>query len=72
MSLTTIRPAAPPDTEALTPLLAQLGYPAAAPEVAARLHRLGTDGRAAAFVAQQGEMVVGLATAHLLGTLVAT
>ena len=66
----TIRPAAPFDAPTLCELLAQLGYPASATEIPARLSAVASFPRAAAFVAtnRYGE-VVGLATTHIFPSI---
>lgn len=60
------RGARPGDAPALSVLLAQLGYPAAAEEIPERLMALGEFPQALALVAVDGENVVGLMTAHII------
>lgn len=60
-----VRGMQPADAAAVAVLLAELGYPCDASSVPARLHALVSCG-AAAFVATLGEVVVGLASLHLL------
>ncbi len=64
-----VREASAIDAEAIARLCTQLGYPAAAAAVPARLTRLNASGEARALVAVQGVEVVGLATVHLRHTL---
>ena len=64
-----VRDARASDAEVLAKLCAQLGYPAEAAAVPARLARLNASGGARALVATQGGDVVGLATVHLRHTL---
>lgn len=66
----TIRPAVPTDAPFLSQLLDQLGYPAPASEIPARLDAVARLPRAAAFVATNGYgEVVGLITAHLFPSI---
>lgn len=65
----TIRAAHPDDAPVLSPLLAQLGYPATPEQIAPRLSALEDFPRALALVAVAGEGVVGLITAHLIPTI---
>ncbi len=57
-----IRPAAPSDADAMAELLTQLGYPAAANEVIARLREVDGFGSAIVLVAELGGRPLGLAT----------
>lgn len=64
-----IRPAAPADSAALATLLSQLGYPATAAELPARMMRLRAHGQSEVFVATAKGEVVGLVaveSSHLL------
>jgi ribosomal protein S18 acetylase RimI-like enzyme len=62
---TLIRDAAPADAAALAPLLAELGYPAAAEVIEARRAALlATDSTARVLVAVRDGRVVGFATLH--------
>lgn len=66
----TIRRAEARDAAVLSELLAQLGYPASASEIPARLDALATFPCAAAFVATNGYgEVVGLITAHIFPSI---
>jgi len=65
----TVREAATDDAEALARLSTQLGYPADAASMPDRLGRLAGDRNARAFVASDGERVVGMTTIHLRDTL---
>jgi GNAT superfamily N-acetyltransferase len=67
-----IRAAAPGDAPRIAALLGQLGYPAVAAEVLARLTRVEGCGYAAALVAERDGVVIGLATGHLLPSIHAT
>ena len=58
-----VRRATDDDASALAPLLAYLGYPAAAADLPTRLARLRAAGDDA-FVAEVGSTIVGLATVH--------
>ena len=58
-----VRPAAEEDASAMAPLLAHLGYPAAAEDLPGRLARLRASGDDA-FVAVSAGEIVGLATVH--------
>lgn len=60
-----VRDATPADAEAVARLCTQLGYPATAAAVPARLERLHGAGGARALLAAHGDDVVGLATVHL-------
>jgi GNAT superfamily N-acetyltransferase len=57
------------DAEALARLATQLGYPADAASMPERVSRLAGDPNAKAFVAVEGERVVGMTTIHLRDTL---
>lgn len=61
-----IRAAIPSDAEAIARLLEQLGYPALAHDIPARLERIAAHGRAAVFLAEQDGKPVGLATSHII------
>ena len=67
----TIRPAAEPDAEALAPLLAALGYPAAPGAIVARLRRVAAyPGPVVALVADAGDgSLLGIVTAHVFPTV---
>ncbi len=65
-----IRRAEASDSEALSELLTQLGYPSSATEVSSRINALATFPRAVAFVAVNGfGEVVGLVTGHLFPSI---
>jgi GNAT superfamily N-acetyltransferase len=64
-----IRQATSDDAAALARLCTQLGYPAQAAQMPARLERLAADPNARAFVAVRGADVLGLTTLHLRYTL---
>jgi len=64
-----VREATEDDAEALARLSAQLGYPADPASMPGRLTRLASDRNARAFVASDGERVVGMTTIHLRDTL---
>lgn len=57
------------DAAAIATLLEELGHPAEAHEIPARLHGLRQDPRALAFVAAIEGRIVGLATAHVIDAL---
>lgn len=61
-----IRRATADDAVAIAQLVTQLGYPASAPDIPARLARLAGNDRGAVLLAQRGDAVVGLATVHVL------
>ena len=61
-----VRPAKAADAEALAPLYAQLGYPAAPEAIAARLTRNAAHPDYAAWVAEAEGRVTGFAGGHLL------
>ena len=65
----TIRAPTATDAEALARLSTQLGYPADAASMPERVTRLAGDPNARAFVASDGERVVGMTTIHLRDTL---
>ena len=69
MGSVSIREAAVSDSERLALLCTQLGYPAEPAAMPARLTRLRGDENARAFVAVQGDDLVGLVTIHLRDTL---
>lgn len=64
-----IRRATPEDAESIARLLTQLGYPAAASDIPARLARLASRERGAVLVAERSASVVGLATVHILSVI---
>ena len=64
-----VRAARPEDATELARLSTQLGYPADAGVIPARLARLASAGNAQAFVAVAGDNVVGMATIHLRYTI---
>jgi len=65
----TIRRAGQRDTEAIAPLLGQLGYPASALELGERLERLTDHPDAEVLVAELDDEVVGVAAYHLIDLL---
>ena len=65
----TIRIAGRRDTDAIAPLLGQLGYPASAVEVGERLERLANNPDAEVLVAELGDEVVGVAAYQLIDLL---
>ena len=65
----TIRRAGQRDTEAIAPLLGQLGYPASALELGERLERLTDHPDAEVLVAELDGEVVGVAAYHLVDLL---
>jgi GNAT superfamily N-acetyltransferase len=65
----TIRPAGQRDTEAIAPLLGQLGYPASALELGERLERLTEHPDAEVLVAELDGEVVGVAAYLLIDLL---
>src|SRR5881409_1358387 len=69
---TSIRPAVAADVPVMADLLTQLGYPATADEVVARLARLKEFPSATALVAEQDGSVVGLVTGHVFHSIHAT
>ncbi len=69
MTAITVRVARPADADALARLSTQLGYPANAAAMPARLQRLERDANARAFVALSSEAVVGMATVHVRDTM---
>jgi GNAT superfamily N-acetyltransferase len=69
MSSITVRTAHAADAPALARLSTQLGYPAEESAMPARLERLARDEDAHAFVATDGDVVVGMATVHLRYTI---
>jgi GNAT superfamily N-acetyltransferase len=64
-----IRPAAADDADAISALLAELGYPATPAEVPARLDALAAHPGVVALVAELEHEIVGLATCHLFPTI---
>lgn len=66
---TVVRECTAPDAVAVAALLGELGYPATPESVPGRLARLAHGGRAVALAAVRGDVVVGLATVHLLAGL---
>jgi len=64
-----VRTARPGDAPFISELLAQLGYPATAEDIPARLSLLETFPRALALVAADGDQVVGLVTAHIIPSI---
>jgi GNAT superfamily N-acetyltransferase len=60
-----IRRATPDDAEPIARLVTQLGYPATASDIPARLTRLAGHDRGAVLIAERGDAPVGLATVHL-------
>lgn len=67
-----IRPAVATDAAAMADLLTQLGYPATADEVVARLARLEETPGSTALVAEHDGRVVGLVTGHVFRSIHAT
>lgn len=61
----TIRDARPPDAEALTRLVGQLGYPTSAEAVGRRVERLASSEADRLVVAEVEGKVVGLASVHI-------
>jgi GNAT superfamily N-acetyltransferase len=57
------------DARDIASLLAQLGYPASAPDIPDRLSAFGNSPSAVAWVAELDGGVVGLATAHVIRSL---
>jgi GNAT superfamily N-acetyltransferase len=64
-----VRPATLHDAESIAPLLGELDYPAAPEEVARRLTALEAEQGVAAFVAENGGRMVGVATVQRLHVL---
>jgi len=64
-----VRRAQPADAERIANLLTQLGYPTATDDVPVRLSRMTDGGRAAVFVAERAETVLGVATAHIVSVI---
>jgi GNAT superfamily N-acetyltransferase len=64
-----LREATSGDADALARLCTQLGHPAQAEAMPARLSRLATDHNARAIVAESDSGVVALATVHIRNTL---
>ena len=69
MNDVSVREAGEGDAHGLAVLCTQLGYPAEPAAMPARLARLQLDDNARAFVAVQGDELVGLVTIHLRDTL---
>lgn len=65
----TIRSAVSTDSNAIAILLAQLGYPTAPQEAAARLSRLQAFPHATALVAELHGQVIGLVTGHVFPSI---
>jgi predicted N-acetyltransferase YhbS len=65
----TIRAAQPHDAVAISELLGQLGYPAAAADIPDRLTRLAEHRHAVVLVAVDGRDVVGVITSHAYPSL---
>jgi GNAT superfamily N-acetyltransferase len=65
----TIRPPTAADSSAIAALLDELGYPARADAVPARLARLGADPHAIILLAERAGEVAGLITVHLRDTI---
>jgi GNAT superfamily N-acetyltransferase len=61
-----IRDAAPADADAITGLLAELGYPAEAGQVEQRLERIAEDPSSRLFVADVDGEIAGLGGLHVL------
>ena len=57
------------DAEALSPLLAELGYPAPAEQLGSRIERLADNPGAIVLVATIDREIVGIATAHMFATI---
>jgi GNAT superfamily N-acetyltransferase len=66
---TSIREAAKRDSAAIAGLLGDLGYPALAEAIPARLEALGRERLALVLVAEASGYVVGLATAHAFSAI---
>ena len=66
---TAVRDARAEDSDALSRLCAQLGYPANESAIPPRLARLQADPNARALVADAGDGPIGLATVHLRHTI---
>jgi len=64
-----IRGAIAPDAQVIAELLGELGYPATAEDVVARLERLAAFPSAVALVAEVDERVAGVITCHLLPSI---
>lgn len=68
----TLRLASAADADALAQLLGELGYPAEARELPARLDALEQHPGAVAFVAESGGRVVGVVTCHVIPAIHST
>lgn len=64
-----VRDARATDADALAKLCTQLGYPTSSATMPGRVARLGEDPNARALVAEQNNVVIGLATIHLRFTM---
>ena len=64
-----IRAADASDADAISTLVAELGYVSTGGEIPGRLATLEASGRAVAMVAELERRIVGLITAHMLATL---
>ena len=66
-----VRAARADDAPALVPLVAELGYPASAEQLQARLERLVNNDRVRVLLATNGKTgdVLGLCTVHLISTI---
>jgi GNAT superfamily N-acetyltransferase len=64
-----VRDARANDADALARLCTQLGYPTSSEAMPLRVARLGQDPNARALVAEQDNIVIGLATIHLRFTM---
>jgi ribosomal protein S18 acetylase RimI-like enzyme len=64
-----VREAETKDLAAITGLIGQLGYPSAEWAVAQRLERLAADPSSWVYVALKGDVVVGVASVHVMSIL---
>lgn len=64
-----VRSATSADADVIARLVSQLGYPVSADDMPARLERIANDRRAVVLLAERDDVVVGLATAHILSVL---
>lgn len=64
-----VRPPTARDAPAISALVAQLGYPAPAEAIPARLAALGSDSKAIALVAETGGEIVGIVTGHIIHSI---
>jgi GNAT superfamily N-acetyltransferase len=69
MTALTLRAPRDTDADAIAELLAQLGYPATAEEVRARLQRMLKDPHVVVFVAEVDGVVAGLSTGHAIQSI---